>query len=606
MHRICPSSFATTFVLVAAIVACVPGCDSPTSPDPGKVESAIGDACCTPGTMCEPAIPCGTWPPHVVNFGGAMVQHPKIVQVDYGGGSYLPEITASISSPSSMPSFYLQFVSSGVNDWLHEYDTATYKLGRGGFAGRFNISPSHNAATLSDHDIQLELAAQITAGAVPFPDDNTIYMVHFPSGKKVHGPEGDTCVENAGHGTACGYHGFFWIPTASGLNQDVIYGVLPDLRDDACATKCGIGTAFDRQTFVASHEVTESITDAEAREGQPLDYPDAVIDENGNGEISDICQVAWSFPGRAGVSYLVTENWSQVAGKCITNRPRSPSDILWQHDNGSIGLWLSGRTPQPAIAVDPVWQVQAVGDFDGDGFGDALWRYVGPGNNHGQLAIWSGVNSAAAWYPGVVADDGWQVQGIGDFDGDGLSDILWRYTNGQVAIWWSGDDAPRVPSYPGLLGPATQIKGVGDFDGDGRSDILWRDSSGQTILWWSGATARPPSNGVFLGVTGQVEAVGDFDGDGKADLYARNQGQITIYPGAGTLGLAPISVAVVGAQMQAQTAGDFDGNGKSDVFWLNTSTRQTWIWPDGRPTGAVATPVATAGWHVKGNGTIDP
>jgi hypothetical protein len=124
-------------------------------------------------------------------------------------------------------------------------------------------------------------------------------------------------------------------------------------------------------------------------------------------------------------------------------------------------------------------------------------------------------------------------------------------------------------------------------------------------VWWSGATTRPPSNGVALGVTGQVEAVGDFDGDGKTDLYARNQGQITIYPGAGTLGLPAISVAVVSAQMQAQTAGDFDNNGKSDVFWLNTSTRQTWIWPDGRPTGAVATPVATVGWHVKGNGTID-
>src|SRR5262249_56998427 len=40
---------------------------------------------------------------------------------------------------------------------------------------------------------------------------------------------------------------------------------------------------------------------------------------------------------------------------------------------------------------------------------------------------------------GAVAHDAvpniWQVQGIGDFDGDGKSDILWRNDSGQVYIW---------------------------------------------------------------------------------------------------------------------------------------------------------------------------
>ena len=70
--------------------------------------------------------------------------------------------------------------------------------------------------------------------------------------------------------------------------------------------------------------------------------------------------------------------------------------------------------------------------------------------------------------------------------------------------------------------------------------------------------------------------------------------------------LSLFAILALPSMMQAQTAADFDSNGKADVFWLNTSTRQTWIWPDGRPTGAVVTPVATAGWHVKGSGTIDP
>jgi hypothetical protein len=39
---------------------------------------------------------------------------------------------------------------------------------------------------------------------------------------------------------------------------------------------------------------------------------------------------------------------------------------------------------------------------------------------------------AAAHAP--VPND-WHIQGTGDFDGDGNSDILWRHDSGQVYIW---------------------------------------------------------------------------------------------------------------------------------------------------------------------------
>ena len=38
--------------------------------------------------------------------------------------------------------------------------------------------------------------------------------------------------------------------------------------------------------------------------------------------------------------------------------------------------------------------------------------------------------------PGTVSDLNWQVQGAGDFDGDGQSDILWQNrSTGQVVVW---------------------------------------------------------------------------------------------------------------------------------------------------------------------------
>jgi serralysin len=32
----------------------------------------------------------------------------------------------------------------------------------------------------------------------------------------------------------------------------------------------------------------------------------------------------------------------------------------------------------------------------------------------------------------------WQIAGVGDFNGDGKSDILWHNSNGAIAIWDSG------------------------------------------------------------------------------------------------------------------------------------------------------------------------
>ncbi len=68
----------------------------------------------------------------------------------------------------------------------------------------------------------------------------------------------------------------------------------------------------------------------------------------------------------------------------------------------------------------------------------------------------------------------WQAIGSGDFNGDGLSDILFQNaSSGQVSIWEMNGNAligggPVSPN-PGL---AWKAVGTGDFNGDGFSDIL--------------------------------------------------------------------------------------------------------------------------------------
>src|SRR5208282_1329720 len=122
----------------------------------------------------------------------------------------------------------------------------------------------------------------------------------------------------------------------------------------------------------------------------------------------------------------------------------------------------------------------------------------------------------------------WSIVGIDDFNGDGLGDILWRDTSGDVAIWEMNGTSILNPttSYDGTVSPSTwTIVGTGDFNGDGKSDILWRDTSGDVAIWeMNGTTILNPTATYVATVptTWSIVGTGDFNGDGKADILWRD------------------------------------------------------------------------------------
>lgn len=256
---------------------------------------------------------------HLTYYGGKVVQNTSVVQVLYGTGAYLPQITAT--GPGNMGGFYQQAMSSGVYDWMNEYDTSSpaQMIGRGSFALQVQIAPmsEHNGSTITDASIQAELAAKIQAGTLPPASDNAIYMVNFPAGKTITDPSGAASCQ-----VFCAYHGTFKIGS-----QDVYYGVLPDMTG-ACASGCGDApTIFANQTSVASHELIETVTDAEVGIATTLGPPLAWYD-SANGEIGDICNAQQgTFTGTDSVTYTVQKEWSNQQSACITTRSVTAPDF---------------------------------------------------------------------------------------------------------------------------------------------------------------------------------------------------------------------------------------------------------------------------------------
>src|SRR5438132_2834769 len=293
------------------------------------------------------------------------------------------------------------------------------------------------------------------------------------------------------------------------------------------------------------------------------------------------------------------------------------SDVLWRNTlTGENYLYpmngtqiLAGEGYLRTVA-DPNWTVAGIGDFDGDGRADILWRNTSTGQNYIYFMDGTTIKPTDGFIR-TVADQSWQVAGIADFDGDGKDDILWRNSaTGENYIYLMNGTAILTEGYLRQVADLNwKIVGVGDFDGDGKADILWRNSSsGQNYVYLMNGTAIL-TEGYLRTVADpawQVKGVGDFDGDGKADIVWRNStsGENYLYPMDG-MTIKPAEGylrTVADTNWQIVAVGDYDGDGKSDLLWRNASTGQNYLYPmDGttiKPSEGYLRTVPAGNWSV--------
>ncbi|HUD98112.1 MAG TPA: SBBP repeat-containing protein [Bryobacteraceae bacterium] len=335
----------------------------------------------------------------------------------------------------------------------------------------------------------------------------------------------------------------------------------------------------------------------------------------GNTTAGGVARVDWSAPlGAIYQSHSFTSasggtqcfsDSMNIAGTLTVSMPGSwQVNLYW---NGS--LLSSAPFVISAVGVKQlIYQNQLTGQVNAD-------YYAGTGGATlvGWACLSCGINTSS-----------WRAAAIADFDHNGVPDLIYQNTQtNQVNVDYFGGSAGVS-----LIGWACmsctfnpsqwQVVGVGDFDGNGVPDLVFQNTQthqvnvdyyggpgGATWIGWAclSCTINPSQ--------WQVVGVGDFDGNGVPDLVFQNtlthQVNVDYYggPGGATwIGWNCLSCTFNTSQWQVVGVADFDGNGVPDLIFQNTQTHQVNVDYYGGPGGAtwigwaVLSSYPGPGWYV--------
>ncbi|AWZ06791.1 MULTISPECIES: FG-GAP-like repeat-containing protein [unclassified Streptomyces] len=266
--------------------------------------------------------------------------------------------------------------------------------------------------------------------------------------------------------------------------------------------------------------------------------------------------------------------------------------------------------PVASASAAPVPAPAPKADFNGDGFADVVvgtpGAAVGEVRAAGQAVVLYGSGAGLAPAkrqlltqdsPGVPGAPGagdafGSVSAVGDFDGDGFSDLAvtarGEYNNaGHLSVIWgsknglsSGVALADPDKLPVQTPQNRRIWGAklvaGDFDGDGKDELVVGAAANAAVngtlytyenIARTGAQPAPVKTALGFRLTSSSEgiAAGDVNGDGHDDLVlAGTANSLNQYVPGSPAGLVPAAAKPVGPG-DGQAVGDINGDGYGDI-----------------------------------------
>lgn len=435
---------------------------------------------------------------------------------------------------------------------------------------------------------------------------------------------GATTLRNSWSENSIYANGTAGIAVTSGANGGIRIPRLTSIQDLTV-----VGTTRNGQTVVPN--ATVEIFSDDGTQGR---YFEGRATANANGDFTFTASLQWRGRFITAVTTDSNNNSSAFAVPIQRNNPPFPaafdfgtdkvSDLLWRSStDGSNGIWTVNTTSTIATRVrlvrvpDLRWKVFGTGDCDADGDADIFWHHDG-----GRNTIWQMNGTALVTTIALSRTVGTQWQAaIGDFDGNGTDDLLWRNkATGDNAIWFINNCrvTSAVPTAR-LSGAGWTLAGVGDMDGDLKDDLFWHNTAtGDNSVWlMNGAVANQAPTAKMTDLNWQVVDVGDFDGNRTTDVLWRNT-SITDTTNYGQMVIWPMTGAQVGQTIPLPRVdnpawviggtGDYNGDRTTDIVWRKRPQQgQSAFWllnGTSSPT-RVEIPLVGIRWRLVGTGSYN-
>ncbi|MCK1545758.1 VCBS repeat-containing protein [Bradyrhizobium sp. 179] len=291
------------------------------------------------------------------------------------------------------------------------------------------------------------------------------------------------------------------------------------------------------------------------------------------------------------------------------------SDLLMLNDTTHAAqVWLmngtqvTSQTTVGSINAAGGWHFADTGDFNGDSKSDLL--LVNSASNG--VAVWEMNGSQVTANPQVgTMASGFHYATTGDFNGDAKADLLMiNDTTHDAQIWLMDGTQVSSQTTIGTINASGgwHYVGVGDFNGDGKSDLLLLNDTSHGVAVWlmDGAqvTANPQIGTINTSGGWRFGDLGDFNADGKSDLLLLNDIShgVAVWELNGTQVIANPQVGTAGSNDTYAGVQDVNGDHKSDILFSNSSTQVLTAWEmNGTQialNGQIGIVNAAGGWHL--------